>query len=100
MDFETVMDHISRAVNAAGVVTIVAGFAVATVVAAAAFVRGRGVTSTRCTGEALVGRSFSDSSSWWPPRPAPKRTRNEQPHVAKRCLTNTPARRRKGLPLR
>ena len=41
MDFQTVMDHISRAVNAAGVLTIVAGAAVATVVAAAALLRGQ-----------------------------------------------------------
>jgi hypothetical protein len=33
MDFQTVMDTVGRAVNAAGVVTIVAGASVATVVA-------------------------------------------------------------------
>jgi uncharacterized membrane protein len=39
MDFQTVMDSIGRAVNAAGVVTIVAGAVVATVVAVAALLR-------------------------------------------------------------
>jgi uncharacterized membrane protein len=39
MDFHTVMDTVGRAVNAAGVVTIVAGAAVATVMAVAALLR-------------------------------------------------------------
>jgi uncharacterized membrane protein len=41
MDFQMVMDNASRAVNAAGVLIIVAGAAVATVVAAAALLRGQ-----------------------------------------------------------